>query len=465
MHRISSLRALHSLYSLHGIVFPLMNLRWQPPAAASRPGSGFANASSPTAGVGHWLGLYVTKLQVCMIPPGTGGSVLPEQPSAFCALTVHQTSLHTSPNSPNSPNSPKTANSRRSILTSVCRGDKWRARDRQSRARDSRARDSRARDNLQQLILDQFQQAFPFSSPADLQATIQAVKGHLYDRNFDLAFSQPAYREAYALRWSASRALAYAHIFNDLSACLKWEEPQLADGRAGERHHSSSPYTVVCIGGGAGAEIVALASLLHASPHSISAIKATAVDVADWSHLLLRLHAAITQPPALSKYASAAARAASKPLAPADCWQSNFLHRDVLDLPQHELELLLAPASLCTIMFTLNELFASSVPRATAMLLKITQLMPEAGHLLVVDSPGTYSEVKVGQQGNAKQYPMKWLLDHALLQGPGSGKWIKVMSDDSRWFRLSSDLKYTLDLENMRYQIHLYRRAPNQTDR
>ncbi|RMZ87370.1 hypothetical protein DV736_g5405, partial [Chaetothyriales sp. CBS 134916] len=309
--------------------------------------------------------------------------------------------------------------------------------------------------DLQQLILNQFQQSFPFSSSTDLQTTIQTVKGHLYDRNFDLAFSQPAYREAYALRWSASRALAYAHIFNHLSTFLKWEEPQLTDGRTGERDHSSR-YTVVCIGGGAGAEIIALAALLHANHHTISAIKATTIDVADWSNILLRLHAVVTQPPALSKYASVTARAASRPFGPPDRWQSNFLHNDVLDLPQDELEQLLAPARLCTIMFTLNELFASSVAKTTALLLKITQLMAEGSHLLIVDSPGSYSEVKLGQQGNAKQYPMKWLLDHALLQGPGSEKWIKVISDDSRWFRLSSDLKYPLDLENMRYQIHLY---------
>ncbi|RMD44584.1 hypothetical protein DV735_g476, partial [Chaetothyriales sp. CBS 134920] len=315
--------------------------------------------------------------------------------------------------------------------------------------------------DLQQLILNQFQQAFPFSAPTDLETSIQTVKGHLYDRNFDLAFSQPSFREAYALRWSASRALAYAHIFNELSTFLNWQEPQLAEGGAGQLRHSSC-CTVVCMGGGAGAEIVAFASLLPAS-QTLSAISVTAIDIADWSDILVRLHTVITHPPALSKYASVTARAASRPLAPPDRWQSNFLHHDVLDLPQHELEQLLAPARLCTIMFTLNELFASSVVKTTALLLKITQLMSEGSHLLIVDSPGSYSTVKLGQQGNPKQYPMKWLLDHALLEGPGSAKWIKVISDDSRWFRLPLDLKYPLALENMRYQIHLYRRAPDQT--
>ena len=56
---------------------------------------------------------------------------------------------------------------------------------------------------------------------------------------------------------------------------------------------------------------------------------------------------------------------------------------------------------------------------------------------------------------------MKWLVDHVLL-GEGEGKdgaeWEKIVEDDSRWFRLPEGLSYPIALENMRYQIHLYRR-------
>jgi 25S rRNA (uracil2843-N3)-methyltransferase len=97
----------------------------------------------------------------------------------------------------------------------------------------------------------------------------------------------------------------------------------------------------------------------------------------------------------------------------------------------------------------------------------------------VVDSPGSYSETKFGNATDAKRYPMKWLLDHALLENhkrrniaasdddDGNNKprgkdeyvaWEKMVEDDSRWFRIPEGLRYGIPLENMRYQIHLYRR-------
>ena len=83
--------------------------------------------------------------------------------------------------------------------------------------------------------------------------------------------------------------------------------------------------------------------------------------------------------------------------------------------------------------------------------------------LLVVDSPGSYSTVSLN--GADKNYPMQWLLDHTLLADTSGGKakeevrmWEKVQEDDSRWFRLDDRLSYPIELENMRMQLHLYRR-------
>ena len=76
----------------------------------------------------------------------------------------------------------------------------------------------------------------------------------------------------------------------------------------------------------------------------------------------------------------------------------------------------------------------------------------------MVDSPGSYSEVKLGKTGQAKRYPMKWLLDHTLLKEAGAGKWDKLVERDSVWFRVDEKLQYPLDLENTRYQIHVYQR-------
>ena len=40
-------------------------------------------------------------------------------------------------------------------------------------------------------------------------------------------------------------------------------------------------------------------------------------------------------------------------------------------------------------------------------------------------------------------------------------KWEKVVDEESKWFRLPPGLRYPIELENMRYQIHLYRRLPD----
>jgi 25S rRNA (uracil2843-N3)-methyltransferase len=53
---------------------------------------------------------------------------------------------------------------------------------------------------------------------------------------------------------------------------------------------------------------------------------------------------------------------------------------------------------------------------------------------------------------------MQWLLDHTLIETETPGySWEKLQSDESIWFRLPEDLSYPIALEDMRYQMHLYR--------
>jgi hypothetical protein len=60
------------------------------------------------------------------------------------------------------------------------------------------------------------------------------------------------------------------------------------------------------------------------------------------------------------------------------------------------LQSVLAGVSLVTIMFTLNELFTSSISKTTALLLSLTDAMEPCSFLLVVNRPGSYSEVSIG---------------------------------------------------------------------
>jgi len=379
----------------------------------------------------------------------------------------------------------------------------------------------------------------------DLIPTLQEIKNALFERDFARAFGQQRYLEAYTARWSPSRALCYGSALVDLRAHFdhfslfaqserSWKEQEKAnrdEAKGVEKDAfdscTSPPTRVVCIGGGA-AEVVAFGGALRymlsssgasatespsdkaeelpdsSSEQEImdSLARATAklalpsstplildlhlIDSADWSSVTSTLATTLTTPPPLSKYASAAARATNSPLLPPSSMITTFHQHDVLSLSAAALAAITTPPDaprpcIVTLLFTLNELYTASIARTTALLLKLTLTLIPGSVLLVVDSPGSYSEAAVGsaKEGEErKKYPMSWLLDHALLpkemsrkereearrragdgevQGP---EWEKVLGEEARWFRLREGLGagYPIGLENMRYQVHVFRR-------
>jgi 25S rRNA (uracil2843-N3)-methyltransferase len=307
---------------------------------------------------------------------------------------------------------------------------------------------------LQQLILDVFRNAFATRLEHDIRPLLQEVKGHLYNRDFLRAFGRKDYLEAYAARWSPSRALGYLQLLL-----------QLDDVRNVLQRSGGISGKVVCLGGGAGAEIAAFGGLVSfcnqadASGNNSQNLEVVAVDIADWSEIAAELHRAITTTPPLSKYASAASQAANAPLVDPGVFNVTFEQHDVLKADFSCLAGILRDASLVTIMFTLNELYSASISLTQKFLLNLTACLPENALLLVVDSPGSYSTISLN--GTEKKYPMQWLLDHTLLdQGAKSSipSWTKLNEDESRWFRLDNHLRYPIELENMRMQLHLYRR-------
>lgn len=362
---------------------------------------------------------------------------------------------------------------------------------------------------LQQLLLNIFHNTFREIYNSKLSGLVQRTKQHLFNREFDNAFGSEDLREAYAMRWSPSRALAYMQIFINLTPLTRRlvsdcgpgqgaiDQPQdalanaqnLAEDAEDPRGKNNR---IVCIGAGAGAEIVALSgylSLLSNRPGfdsqkvigqdtgqdryiSPQKVEITAVDIADWESVVDRLHSHITVAPPLSQYASAETKAANTPLIGTNAMVLNFVKQDILSMAMDQMPSIFADALLVTLMFTLNELYTSSISATTNLLLALTMLLPTGALLLVVDSPGSYSTVSVGKASDAdgrstKNYPMHWLLDHTLLESAAIGssknasaehQWEKVESQDSEWFRLPSGLRYPIELEDMRYQMHLYRR-------
>ncbi|EMC99352.1 hypothetical protein BAUCODRAFT_400146 [Baudoinia panamericana UAMH 10762] len=309
--------------------------------------------------------------------------------------------------------------------------------------------------DLQQRCLNIFRDAFePGIGDSSI---VQEVKGHLYNRDFAAAFAKDEYLRVYAGRWSPARALGYLDVLHGLQAQL------VAHGDGSKAGNECM--RVVCLGGGAGSEVVALAGWLSMlfEEDVGSMLHAHFVDVASWNVVVSDLHHQAITAPQLSKYASAAAREANKPLVQGGAFFCAFHQQDVLDWPDSELRSIVTPDTrLVTLLFTLNELYSTSLAKTQQLLSRLTDAMPADSCLLVVDSPGSYSTVSFNS--TEKRYPMLWLLDHLLLGGeakPAGPQWEKVVSDGSRWFRLPPGLEYPIELENMRYQLHLYRRVNN----
>jgi 25S rRNA (uracil2843-N3)-methyltransferase len=344
-------------------------------------------------------------------------------------------------------------------------------KEQQPKVVEEKSLETRIPPETQQLILNIFRNSFQERiENDDFQPLLQEVKGHLFDRNFKEAFGREDYLEAYAARWSPSRALGYLGVLWRMRESLNLVQ-SAEDGSTDTENGVSESWKVVCLGGGAGAEIGTLGGLhrLLSDEHEERGdprpknMEVVAIDSADWSKVVNQLTQHITTPPPLSKYASAAVKAANHPLADPTAFKTTFHQHDVLTTDSNTLATALSGADLVTLMFTLNELYSTSISLTQAFLLNLTNALEPGAMLLVVDSPGSYSTVRLN--GADKNYPMQWLLDHTLLADTSGGKakeevrlWEKVQEDDSRWFRLDDRLGYPIELENMRMQLHLYRR-------
>ncbi|KAI1140358.1 hypothetical protein F5Y05DRAFT_314972 [Hypoxylon sp. FL0543] len=344
------------------------------------------------------------------------------------------------------------------------------------------AEDIKAQQRLLNIFNDTFREVLSDDNFATL---LQKVKQALYNRDFEAAFGSEQFLEVYAARWSPARALCYSRILNQIGDDLKalllaapgWDESEddeVERGRVSptvdleeEYVNPSSTLRVLAIGGGA-AEIVAFGDYLRGAGDGIYG-DITLLDTGPWGEVVRKLHTGLTTLPPLSKYASAAAKASNAALVePATRLRSTFVQRDVLRLDSEGLSKQLGQTPLLiTLLFTLNELYTSGgIKMTTAFLRNLTSTIPVGSLLLVVDSPGSYSEAAVGKE--AKKYPMQWLLDHTLLQTeklPSEGcTWEKLKSHDSIWFRLAEGLRYPIELQDMRYQMHLYRARPRPSD-
>jgi 25S rRNA (uracil2843-N3)-methyltransferase len=347
---------------------------------------------------------------------------------------------------------------------------------------------------LQQLLLNIFRTTFPISQDLDsLKPVLQQIKTALFERDFESAFGNEEWREAYAVRWSPSRVLGYVNLI--AWAVEEYQGEEWVRSLLGDCPKSKTPPRVVCLGGGA-AEVMAFGALVRLlrpeSGGKAAGVEGIGealeklnvdegrgredsllldlhlVDTASWESVVLKLHAGLTMPPALSKYASASARASNASFIYPEAMEVAFTQADVLMLDKERLGGIIGNGPvMITLFFALNELYTTDVAATTKFLYELSIACPQNALLFIVDSPGSYSEAAIGkaEQGEKerKKYPMHWLMDHALLgnvkgEKVESAMWEKLLVDESRWYRLEETLKYPISLENMRFQIHLFRR-------
>lgn len=315
-------------------------------------------------------------------------------------------------------------------------------------------------------MLDVFRNTFKpvLTSPDEMAKALQEIKTALFNREFDKAFGNEEYLDAYAARWSPTRALCYERVLHRATVELNLETTYPDYDPEREITELPKPprtLRVISIGGGA-AELAAVAAFLRGELQQTTSAELVLVDSGPWKTVVDKLYAGLTTPPPVSPYANAAAKAAAAAAGPfisADRLSVNFEQHDVLSLPSERLESLIGDKPvLLTLCFTLNELFtAGGLAKTTAFLGTLTAALPLHSLLLIVDSAGSYSEVGVGS--SAKKYPMQWLMDR-VLSGDRDGRWwAKLEAEESVWFRLKQDLDYPIPLENMRHQVHVHRLA------
>jgi 25S rRNA (uracil2843-N3)-methyltransferase len=355
---------------------------------------------------------------------------------------------------------------------------------------------------LQQLLLNIFRDTFLATREyEELKPILREINDAFMQKDFANAFRRPEFLEAYVVRWSPSRALAYANLLAYICGVKAREEHCIQKLVASEQA-TRVPAKVVCFGGGA-ADIVAFAGLLRylrpdaagrpdtqrssdtadvsesletlliSNPKSNpTIIDLHLINSVDWAATISKLHTNLETPPVLSKYASTAARLANTSFLASPALSFSFTQRNVLQSTADELCSMLGPdPALLTFFLTLNNLYLQSIPKTTAFLLKLTAAAPKQSLLLVVDTPGAYSEVgplheEEGEE-ETKKYPMQWLMDKVLLSIDAKkeeedvqpvAKWEKIMDEETRLNRLVEGLRYPV-LENLRFQVHLFKRV------
>ncbi|KAI1009585.1 hypothetical protein LB504_002925 [Fusarium proliferatum] len=334
----------------------------------------------------------------------------------------------------------------------------------------------------QQLILDTIRTTFPavdeFSA---LKPVLREIREALEQKDYSKAFGSQEFLEAYTIRWSPSRALTMGNV-------LAWICSEVGDAAWIQQflHNEQKPSKIVCFGRG-GSDLLACVALLKnshenkldeiarsespSSDHDNSAmVDLNLIDRHDWSGIATKLQHTLTDPPPLSKYATAKARASNISAIPSHVINLVVNNLDILENDSTTLRTTIGSnPALITLFFTLHDFYSISISKTTAFLMRLTDIAPKGSLLLVVDSPGAYVVLPgSSEKGEEKKYPLEWLLHQALLPPKSSSEnsdeeklpaWMKLIeSGHEKEYKLSAGLRFPGSLENTRFQVHLLER-------
>ncbi|KAI9494989.1 hypothetical protein BDB00DRAFT_955136 [Zychaea mexicana] len=271
--------------------------------------------------------------------------------------------------------------------------------------------------NPEQNILNVIRQACTDTlSRDDFGKTLQSIKANFVQRDYEGIFTAEARNlQVYSAAYVPGRALCYFEIFCQ-SQLLKLLARRTC---------------IYAIGSGSGSELVSFAAAMTRVPAERQRIKLIMQDIGEWAKVLETFESASRQSWKLTE----------------EQFSCQYLQGDILDpTKRDERAQRIADADLITFMFVMNELFVKKAA-AMEMVQSLVTNMKKGAHLLVVESAGSFSHLKVGN----KTYMVHMLLDAIKdLQS--------VISDDARWYRHPDNVRYPLDVQNMRYFIRLYKK-------
>jgi len=334
----------------------------------------------------------------------------------------------------------------------------------------------------------------------ELKGVLREINEKVLVREWAEALGTEEKREAFAVRWSPSRALAYANVVAEL--CRRGEEEEWSVLPSSD-DEAQRTMKAVCFGGNA-AEVMAFAALLRylrpsaagkpqteldegslpekSQPH----LDMTVIDSADWKSGLDKLLLATTTPPPLSKYASASARASNHSLLSPSAISLTFQQNDILTMTAKQvIDTVGNTPCLTTFFLTLGNLYNFSIPKTTAFMYKLDAVLAVGSIILIIDVigssvPSPSAATADPESEEAKPYTLSWLLDRVLLGKPaekvptqGRGKkvveeeeankpvvrWEKIVAEDMKINKLDEKLRYPGSLENVKFQVLAYRRV------